>query len=90
MASMAEQYIQAGGKLPGSEELPITAGGLGSGLGKALQQELEKERERAALRAAQEQAAPAKTTSSYKKGGSVKSSASKRADGCCVRGKTRA
>lgn len=26
----------------------------------------------------------------YKKGGAVKSSASKRADGCCVRGKTRA
>jgi hypothetical protein len=27
---------------------------------------------------------------SYKSGGSVKSSASKRADGCCIRGKTRA
>jgi hypothetical protein len=26
----------------------------------------------------------------YKKGGRVKSSASKRADGCCIRGKTRA
>jgi hypothetical protein len=26
----------------------------------------------------------------FKKGGAVKSSASKRADGCCVRGKTRA
>jgi len=26
----------------------------------------------------------------YKKGGKVKSSASKRADGCCIRGKTRA
>jgi len=26
----------------------------------------------------------------YKKGGIVKSSASKRADGCCIRGKTRA
>jgi len=29
-------------------------------------------------------------TSDYKKGGTVKSSASKRADGCCIRGKTRA
>jgi len=28
--------------------------------------------------------------SSYRSGGSVKSSASKRADGCAVRGKTRA
>ena len=30
------------------------------------------------------------TPTGMKKGGSVKSSASKRADGCCVRGKTRA
>jgi hypothetical protein len=31
-----------------------------------------------------------KAKTSYKSGGSVKSSASKRADGCAVRGKTRA
>jgi hypothetical protein len=63
--------------------------GLGARMIASNAQERDEEKKRKAEEAAAAGAAPAPGTPTMKKGGSVKS-ASARADGCAIRGKTRA
>jgi hypothetical protein len=63
--------------------------GLGARMIASSAQERDEEKKRKAAEAAATGTAPAPGTPTMKKGGKV-SSASKRADGCCIRGKTRA